>query len=247
MIQGVIFDLGSTLMYWEGNGKDIDAQSNAVLMEFLKANGITVGEDFLPLFRAEREKGWKDSEETLLEHTVENALSRALVQLGHSPLDGLLTRAVEQFFAPGEAYQRAYPGALETLKALKQRGLQVGLISNADDDALVQRAVVRLGFAPYLDPITSSAGLSWRKPDPSIFQYVADRWHLPPGEIAMVGDAPVYDILGAHRAGMRGVLIDRGEGHPWQTIPEQYAHDPAIRPDATIRHLQEILSVIQEF
>ncbi len=246
MIQGIIFDLGSTLMYWEGDGKNIDAESNAVLMEFLKANGITVGEDFLPLFRAEREKGWRESEETQLEHTVENALSRALVQLGHSPLDGLLTRAVEQFFATGEAYQRAYPGALDTLQTLKQRGLRVGLISNADDDGLVQRAVVRLGFAPYLDPVTSSAGLRWRKPNPSIFQYVADRWQLPPGQIAMVGDAPVYDILGAHRASMRGVLIDRGEGHPWQTIPEQYANDPAIRPDATISHLTELFAVIEK-
>ncbi len=247
MIQGVIFDLGSTLMYWEGDGKNIDAQSNAILIEFLKANGITVGEDFLPLFRAERERGWKESEESELEHTVEEALHRALIQLGHSPLDGLLTHAVEQFFTGGEPYQRAYPEALETLQGLRQRGLRVGLISNADDDGLVQRAVARLGFAPYLDPITSSAGLRWRKPNSSIFKHVADRWQLAPLQVAMVGDAPVYDILGAHRANMRGILIDRGEGQPWQTIPERYAGDPAIRPDATISHLIEVLSVIEKF
>ncbi len=246
MIKGVIFDLGSTLMYWEGDSKSIDEQSNAVLMEFLKANGITVGEDFLPLFSAEREKGWKESEKTELEHTVESALERALARLGQTPLDGLLTRAVERFFSPGEQYQRAYPGALDTLKELKQRGLHVGLISNADDDALVQRAVVHLGFQPYLDPVTSSAGLRWRKPNPSIFYHVADEWRLPPQQIAMVGDAPAYDILGAHRANMRGILIDRGEGQPWQSIPEAYANDPAIQPDATIRHLKELAPVIEK-
>jgi len=42
--------------------------------------------------------------------------------------------------------------------------MRVGLVSNADDDGLVQRAVVRLGFAPFLDPVVSSAGLIWRKP-----------------------------------------------------------------------------------
>ncbi len=246
MIKGIIFDLGSTLMYWEGDSKTIDEQSNAVLMEFLKANGITVGEDFLPLFRAEREKGWKESEETELEHTVEMALERALTQSGQTPLDGLLTHAVERFFSPGEQYQRAYPGALDTLKELKQLRLHVGLISNADDDALVQRAVIKLGFKPYLDPITSSAGLQWRKPNPNIFQYVADMWHLPPQQIAMVGDAPVYDILGAHRAQMRGILIDRGEGQPWQSIPAAYVNDPSIEPDATIRHLRELVSVIEK-
>lgn len=241
MMKGVIFDLGNTLMYWDGKDKDIEAQSNAVLAKFLNANGIPVGEDFIPLFRAARREGWKQAEETNLEHTVEEALAAALAQLGYGSRNGLLTHAVEQFFKVGEEWQRLYPDALETLQELNRRGLRVGLISNADDDGLVQRAVVRLGIAPYLSPAVSSAGLKWRKPNPSIFQYVANLWNLPPHEIAMVGDAPKYDILGAHGAGMKGILIDRGEGHWWQQVPEEYANEVAIRPDATITSLRDLL------
>jgi putative hydrolase of the HAD superfamily len=241
MTKGVIFDLGNTLMFWDGKDKDIEAQSNAVLAKFLNANGIPVGEDFIPLFRAARREGWKQAEETNLEHTVEEALTAALAQLGHLSQNGLLAHAVEQFFKVGEVWQRLYPETLEALEELNRRGLRVGLISNADDDALVQRASIRLGIAPFLSPTVSSAGLRWRKPNPSIFKYVADLWNLPPHEIAMVGDAPKYDILGAHRAGMKGILIDRGEGHWWQQVPEEFANEAAIRPDTTITSLLDLL------
>ncbi|MBI4786879.1 MAG: HAD family hydrolase [Chloroflexi bacterium] len=245
MIRGVIFDLGSTLMYWDGDGKEIDAQANAALSAFLRTHGISVGADFPALFHAARADGWKLAEETNIEHTIAEALGTALAQLGHRSLDGLLPRAVEQFVTVGEKYQHVYPESVEALARLKERGLRVGLISNADDDELVQRAVVRLGFAPYLDPVTSSAGLRWRKPNPDIFHYVANLWQLAPREIAMVGDAPRYDVLGAHNAGMRGILIDRNENHWWQKIPEESANDPAMQPDATVRDLLEILDIIE--
>lgn len=241
MINGVIFDLGNTLMYWNGKEKEIDAQANTALTDFLNANGIPVGEDFIPLFRAARREGWKQAEETHLEHTVEEALGAALGKLGLGSRNGLLTHAIEQFFKVGEECQRLYPETLETLQRLQRRRLRVGLISNADDDGLVQRAVVRLGIAPYLSPTVSSAGLKWRKPHPSIFQYVANLWNLPPYEIAMVGDAPRYDILGAHSVGMKGILINRDEGHWWQQVPEEYADNAAIRPDATITSLLDLL------
>jgi putative hydrolase of the HAD superfamily len=245
MIRGIIFDLGSTLMYFEGKWEDIDKESAGSLIAFLKSNGVPVDDTFPGLFLKYRKRGWKSTEETGLEHTVEDALRDTLAQLGHFSLDGLLPRAVAVYFALGESRWHAYPDAMETLCALHGRGLRVGLISNADDDGLVQRAVARLGFAPYLSPVLSSAAEPrWRKPDPRIFHLVSDAWQLPPAEIAMVGDAARYDVLGAHRAGMRGILIDRGDNAPWQKIPDELANDPAVKPDAVVRSLSEVLGVL---
>lgn len=245
MIHGVIFDLGSTLMYFDGKWEDVDKQSTASLVTFLKTNGIPVDDAFPVVFLDHRKRGWKLAEETETEHTVEAALLDTLTQMGHFSLDGLLPRAVETYFALGEARWRAYPDAIATLQALQARGLRVGLISNADDDGLVHRAVARLGFAPYLSPVLSSAAEPrWRKPDPRIFHLVSDAWQLPPAEIAMVGDVARYDVLGAHRAGMRGILIDRGENAPWQKTPDELANDPAVKPDATVSALAEIPEVI---
>jgi putative hydrolase of the HAD superfamily len=246
MIDGVIFDLGSTLMYFDGKWEDVDKQSTASLVAFLKANGVSVDDTFPALFMEHRKRGWKLAEETETEYTVEEALQGTLTQMGHFSLNGLLPRAVEAYFALGEARWRAYPDAVATLQALQARGLRIGLISNADDDGLVHRAVERLGFAPYLSPVLSSAAEPrWRKPDPRIFHLVSDAWQLPPAEIAMVGDAARYDILGAHRAGMRGILIDRGENAPWQKTPDELANDPAVCADATVNALAEIPDVIE--
>ncbi len=254
MIRGVIFDLGGTLMYFEGQWQEVDKASTAALVAFLKDNGIQVadpatlggvGDDFHARFLEQRQAGWKLAEQTLIEHTVEEALGKTLVELGHFSPDSLLPRAVQVYFALVEQHWHAYPDAIATLQALHRRGLHIGLISNADDDGLVQRAVKRLGFAPYLNPVISSAGAKWRKPDPRIFLLVADEWQLPPDEIAMVGDVPAVDILGAHRAGMRGILIDRGDNAPWQKIPDELANDPAVKPDWTVNTLAEIPASIE--
>jgi HAD superfamily hydrolase (TIGR01549 family) len=245
MIRGVIFDLGGTLMCFDGKWEDVDAESTSALVAFLKSNDVEVDDTFPAVFMEHRKRGWKLAEETRVEHTVEDALRGALTQIRRFSLDGLLPRAVETYFALGERRWRAYPDAVETLRVLQARGLQLGLISNADDDGLVHRLVDRLGFARYLSPVLSSAAEPrWRKPDPRIFHLVSDAWQLLPAEIAMVGDAPRYDILGAHRAGMHGILVDRGENAPWQNIPDELANDPAVRPDATVSALAEIPSLI---
>ncbi len=246
MIRGIIFDLGSTLMYFEGKWEDVDKESTASLIASLKSKGVPVDDSFPALFLEHRKRGWKLAEETNIEHTVEEALSGALTQLGHFSLDGLLPRAVEAYFALGETRWHAYPDAMETLRALQSRGLRVGLISNADDDGIVHRMVAQHGLAPYLSPVLSSAAEPrWRKPDLRVFHLVSDAWQLPPAEIAMVGDAARYDVLGAHRAGMRGILIDRGDNAPWQKIPDELANDPLWRADATVRALTEIPGVIE--
>lgn len=245
MLKGVIFDLGGTLMYFEGKWEEVDKASTAALKAFLRDNGTQVGDDFHARFLEQRQAGWKLAEQTGIEHTVEEALGKTLVELGHFSPDSLLPRAVQIYFALGEQHWHAYPDAIETLQELHKRGLRVGLISNADDDALVQRLVKLLGFAPYLNPIVSSAGVKWRKPDPRIFFRVAEEWQVPSNEIAMVGDIPAVDILGAHRAGMRGILIDRGDNASWQKIPDEPANDLAVKPDWTVNALAEIPALIE--
>ena len=241
MIRGVIFDLGSTLMYFDGEWEDADNISNANLIEFLKLQGVTVAENFREQFLLDRRRHWQSAEDHGIEGRVEEALRDTLFQMGHFSTDDFLPQAVEAYFAEFERRWRAYPDAVDTLRELCARGLCVGLISNADDVGLVQRECMNLGFGPFLDPIISSAAdPRWRKPDPRIFHLVADAWQLAPHEIAMVGDAARYDILGARRAGMYSILIDRGDNAPWQTIPDHLANDPHIQPDATIRTLAEI-------
>ncbi len=248
MIRGVVFDLGGTLMHFEGNWEEVDARSNLRLVEYLRNHGIAIGEDFPSRFRAARERGWKIAEEKGIEARIDDALAEALEELGISfSRNGLLPDALRVYYEEGEQHWHAYPDALGTLRELRKRNVRTGLISNADSERIVYDSVQRLGLAPYLDPVISSASEPrWRKPDPRIFDLVSGAWKIEPNDIAMVGDTVRYDILGAHRAGMRGVLIDRGDDAPWQKIPNELLNDPLIKPDLTIRTLAEIPLVIQQ-
>jgi putative hydrolase of the HAD superfamily len=235
-------------MTYTGDWKATNELGCRQLAAFLNANGIHVGDDFPAQFQAARERGWKRAEETGIEQTVEDALRETLLTAGFSSIDGIAPRAVEIFFAEHEKHWIAYDDAVATLQELARRNLKIGLISNADDVGVVLRQVQRLGFAPYLAPVLSSAQEPrWRKPDPRIFQLVADQWHIAPREIVMVGDAPLYDVLGAHRAGMRAIWIERGDGGAWQKIPDAYANDPAIQADAIVKTLAEIPAVLDSW
>jgi putative hydrolase of the HAD superfamily len=247
MIRGVIFDLGGTLMHFEGNWEEVDASSILRLVEYLRKRGIAVGDDFPPRFRAARERGWKIAEEQGIEARIDDALAEALEELGIIfSRNGLLPDALRVYYEEGEQRWNAYPDAMETLRELQKRNLRIGLISNADSEHIVYGLVQQLGFALYLDPVISSASVPrWRKPDPRIFHLISDAWKVEPNEIAMVGDTVRYDILGAHRAGMRGILIDRGDNAPWQRIPNELLNDPLIKPDLTIHTLAEIPLAIQ--
>jgi HAD superfamily hydrolase (TIGR01549 family) len=247
MIRGIIFDLGWTLMYLNADVEQTRERAYQSLATFLNANGIATGENFVPTLHAARARGWKLADETGVERFGIEALAETFTELGYPRPDGLLARANAVVFDELARQWLAYDDALETLRELTRRDLRVGLFSNADDDGLVQNCVARLGFAPYLNPALSSAmPHRLRKPDPRALHLIADAWQIAPREIVMVGDAPQYDILGAHRAGMRAILIDHGDNFWWQKIPDDCAHDLALRADATVKTLAQVLSVIEK-
>jgi FMN phosphatase YigB (HAD superfamily) len=68
-------------------------------------------------------------------------------------------------------------------------------------------------------------------------------WEMPPAEVIMVGDTLDADVLGAHNAGMCGIWIDRGPVNPWSDNEEAVER---IRPDATIRQLEELRDLLRD-
>lgn len=96
------------------------------------------------------------------------------------------------------------------LTGLKQRGLVLGLISNVDTD--ITSTLEELGLAPLLDVITTSLDTGYTKPQPQIFHEAVARAGVKADEALFVGDQYQIDVLGAEKAGLKGLLLDRG-GH----------------------------------
>ncbi|MFQ5611484.1 MAG: HAD family hydrolase [Anaerolineae bacterium] len=241
MIKGIIFDLGYTLMGFEGDRSAVERAGAEAMAAWLtskkriKLDPAALVETFL----AERERGARQAVETGREVTAAESLARSLERLeAPAAARAHLPEALRRFFAPEEAASRVYPDAIETLKVLHGKKLRLGLLSNATDDPLVQRLVNQLYLRPWLSPTFSSAGLTWRKPCPEPFLLIAGRWGLPPSQIAVVGDMLDRDVLGAQNAGMRGIWVRREE-YPRNALNRH------IRPEATVERLADLSHVLE--
>jgi putative hydrolase of the HAD superfamily len=95
-----------------------------------------------------------------------------------------------------------------TFELLRGRGVSVGLITNGDSGH--QREKVRLAqLENDFDVVIVSGEVGATKPDPAIFRLACERLGVEPAEAVYIGDRLEVDAIGAARAGMVGVWIDR--------------------------------------
>ena len=105
-----------------------------------------------------------------------------------------------------------FDDVLVTLKTLKERGLILGLLTNATKDAV---SVYRnLGLEPLLSFVVTSEEAGGDKPSPLIFQAALQRAGVDASEAVHVGDQYKMDVVGARGVGVNPILIDRYNLYP---------------------------------
>ncbi len=98
------------------------------------------------------------------------------------------------------------PGALECLTRLREAGLKIGVVSNAD--GRIADALARAGLADFFEVVVDSGVVGVAKPDPAIFDYALGPLGLAPEETWYLGDTLVFDAAGADAAGLTSWIID---------------------------------------
>jgi HAD superfamily hydrolase (TIGR01549 family) len=95
------------------------------------------------------------------------------------------------------------------LAALRQRGLRLVVVSNAN--GRLRHLFDRLDLAKWFDLLFDSHDWGVEKPDPRLFQLALEQSRSDPARTVHVGDLYHVDVMGARRAGLReGVLFDVG-------------------------------------
>lgn len=92
------------------------------------------------------------------------------------------------------------------LGALRARGFQLGVVSNAD--GRVPAALAAAGLAEHFAVVIDSHLVGLEKPDPRIFRLALDACGATPAEALFIGDIYEIDIVGARNAGMTALLLD---------------------------------------
>jgi HAD superfamily hydrolase (TIGR01662 family) len=103
-----------------------------------------------------------------------------------------------------------YDEVPDVLRELSAAGLRIGLISNSHRCLASFQSHFEL--EGLINATLSSSEHGFMKPHPSIFLAALQLVAVHPADAVMVGDSLRHDVEGAMRAGMRGVLLHRGDG-----------------------------------
>ena len=127
----------------------------------------------------------------------------------------LIRRARAWFHANRFLGLQLFPGAaalLDDLRALDPAP-GIGIVTNGPTDVQTTKLDL-LGLRHRIDFALISESFGVPKPDPSIFHAALERGHASAAEAVFIGDAPEFDIFGAHRAGICTVWMDHRRA-PW--------------------------------
>ncbi|MBI3243110.1 MAG: HAD family hydrolase [Chloroflexi bacterium] len=245
MLQGAIFDLGSTLISneYNNNWSKLRPRMIADLTADLQAQGLALGREVFAEAFARIFADFDVQRQTHFKEITSDYILRTTLNELNIPSDGLdVPRALAAYFAFSESLWTPMPGVHEALAELAsaRRGLKLAIVSNAADEANVQRLIDNHSLRSYFDPIVVSAAVGVRKPNPRIFAPVLEAWQIPPGEMVVIGDTLGADTLGAKHAGMKSVWVTMEADTPYNE-----AHRHTIIPDAVASSLAELPDILE--
>jgi len=197
-LRAVIFDLWETLVDWD------QVRAARMFDEMSERLGITTDE-----FR----RIWDTRDNPRYVAPIRDAL-RAI---------GIDEEAHDDICEIRLAYNRdtlvPRDGVVDTLCALRERGLLLGLITVCSEE--VEQLFPETELAGLFDAEVFSNAVGLAKPDPRIYLHCCELLGVEPHEAVFVGDGANDELAGARRVGMDAILIHRpGEDPFWPELAE---------------------------
>ncbi len=237
--EAVLFDLDDTILATsEGSGEAWAAVTDR-FAPALAEMGHSVSPDRLRAAIHEyRMWFWTDAERNrvgrldpaeALRQTVRGGLGIA----GIDPVPGLVEEMAEAWNDVRWSACRPFPGALETLRALRSRGVMLGLVTNGSADTQAAKVDI-LGLRDLVDHVQIEGAVGFGKPDPRAYSHALSSLGAAPERAWMAGDSLELDVLAPMRLGLRGIWVDwEGVGLP---------PDRTGRPDRVVRAIAELVA-----
>jgi len=211
-LDAVLFDWGDTLFHF--------AYDEALLEAGWEAGLTATGRDDLPEHARAAERFreaylpliWGGSDEeprrgSLEEVEYPGMIRELLGEFGVELSDSELSGFLEAEHAAWDPARQMGDSTHALLETLRQRGLKLGLVSNAFDPGwLLHRDLERMGLAERLDFAVFSSEVGRRKPAPLIFLTALEALGVEPERALFVGDRRYEDVRGAKELGMSTVL-----------------------------------------
>ena len=222
----LIFDLYGTLVDIHTEEDDLAWEKTALYFGFYRAH-YTARELRSAFQTAMREKEAKAGQnyECFPDIPFEPVMADLFRAKGVTEnADALGVNAAQLFRISSIEYINLYPGALDALARLREKGFRLWLLSNAQR-VFTAYELTYLGLGEQLDGIYISSDFGCRKPDVRFYRALLEEQNLDPAKCLMIGNDLYTDIGGAKAAGLDSLYM-----HTNLTPPDQREADPARYP-----------------
>ncbi|MEM2636763.1 MAG: HAD-IA family hydrolase [Candidatus Korarchaeota archaeon] len=226
MIKGIIFDLDETLYDFSApDSIAVDAVGNHLL-----ERGLVKSKD---VFRI----AYKEVVSQLFSESDQPYIYDRVVRMQRT-LDflGIINNALSEelanlYWKVFYSSIRIWPDLHPTFEWLDSR-FRIGVLTDGLRKWQWEKIKI-LHLTNYIDVFVTAEDLGFSKPRKECFLETANRLHLPPNEVVMVGDLYDKDVLGALSAGMHAVFFKRRDNE------DNYGRSeiPIIKRLHELRHL----------
>lgn len=231
--KAMLLDLDDTIISFSAHA---DACWRAASERFAaQVNGSVSPETLYTTIQESRRWFWSDPQRHLanrqhMRRAQRLVVAEALRRLGADDMD-LATQIADTFTDSREEAVKPFPGAIDTLKRLREHGVRLALITNGAAEP--QRAKIdRFDLAPYFHAILIEGECGYGKPDERIYCRALDLLDASSADAWMVGDNPEWEVAVPQRLGIYAVWHDpTGKGEA----------ERGICPDRIICSLKELI------
>lgn len=232
--RGILVDLDDTII--DDTGSMQQCWAEVCERAAADLHGVTPDQLFAAI-DARRDWFWSDpvrhrEGRLQLRETTVRVVQVALADLGFDSI--ALAREI------GEGYRdlrderlALFPGAVETLAALRERGVGLALLTNGA--AKPQRAKIeRFDLERYFDCIVVEGEFGAGKPEPRVYQHALDSLAVAPEEAWCIGDNLEWDVGAPQRLGIFSIWHD--------AFKAGLTADSTVKPDRIVHSLSELIA-----
>lgn len=208
VIDTILFDNWNTLVQAPDLMKP--GASTKIISKSLQDQGVVFDYNkFVEVYRSVYKKQLSEVEANeWKEFNYIERLKETLTILGiENNLNLLCEKAWQDYLNEWPVKTSFFPESLKILNALKQN-YKLGLVTNFMDGPVCRQILSNLNYSEIFNSLIISAEIGYQKPSPILFRHALVELKSKPQNCVMVGDTYNADIVGAHNAGIKGILID---------------------------------------
>jgi len=231
--RAMLLDMDDTILAFSASAEEC---WRAVCTQFAPRLASCRPETLLAAIFEHRDWYWSDPERHRrgrlgLKEARREIVAGAARRVGVDDRD-LISEIADSYSSRRDDLVQPFPGAIETLRTLRERGVRLGLITNGAG-ASQRRKIERHGLAPLFDHILIEGEFGAGKPHERVYLHTLAQLRVGIKDAWMVGDHLEWDVAAAQNVGIFGIWLDYAS----TGLPE----GTPVRPDRIITSLTELL------